>query len=308
MKKTLLLALFVLTGLLGCASSTTTSETTASTATSTSTSAMTETTTTGIDPLAASPCKDDPLSEACYTPSYGQTHAEEDNFEYTISETFETDFLNQMPSNWLLYSHEEYQAGGVTAKIAADGDNQYVTMYSDGLQKPLYPQNAPTPTFIFTTKFNLDTARAGIATIDVMVPSENPNSVSAGVSTGAVNCVSVIIDNEMDLSVKIGGPFYYYSLNGDAGQILPTGLVLDHDEWYTFRFEWDAEENLVQAFLVTKEGDILLHQGTFHISNRFNAMADGEIYVPNVVKVTMPFGQDGFACIDNAIVTERGGE
>ncbi len=255
-----------------------------------------------------SPCKNTPLAEGCYIPSDDLEFISSTPEEYTILETFETDRLNQIPRNWLLYSNPEYVANGVFAKVIEDDANQFVELYSDGLQKPLYPQSAPTPTFIFTSKFNLDIARSGIAYVDVMVPSENKNAVSVGVSTGAVNAISVTIDNDLSVVVKVGGPFYYYSQNGDGGEYFETDLVATTDTWYSFKFEWNASENYVKAYWLDGETEVLLHSDTFHISNRFNASATGAILVPNVFKVTMPYGQSGYAYLDNVIVERMDGE
>lgn len=293
MRKFILLFLAVLVILTGCASSTTT----------------TENLTTLYVPTteAESPCKDTPLAEGCYVPSYLQTLVPEAPAEYTVEETFEAEFVDQMPGNWLLYSNEEYDPRGVWAKVALDGEgNRYVNMYSDGLEKPMYPQNAPTPTFIFTTKFNLDVERKGIATVRLMVPSVSPNSVSAGVSTGAVNVLSVTLSSTMALSVKVGGPFYYYSQNADAGTVIATGITLQHDVWYTFEFTWDAAENRITAAWIEGETVHSLYAGAFPISSRYNATADGMIFVPNVVRVTMPYQSSGYACLDDVIVARKG--
>ncbi|NLD26844.1 MAG: hypothetical protein GX661_05735, partial [Acholeplasmataceae bacterium] len=141
-----------------------------------------------------SPCLNDPLGEACYVPSADLQFQSPTKPEYVINEDFEAEPLNQMPSNWLLYKNEEYKPNGVQAFVAQEEGNKYVKMYSDGLQKPMYPQGASTPTFIFTTKFNLDQSRKGIAYGSVMIPSseklpegEKHNGVSIGLATGAVN-------------------------------------------------------------------------------------------------------------------------
>lgn len=296
MRKFILLFLFGLTILAGCASSTT--PTTTPTVSTTPSVSTTE---------GESPCKDTPLAEGCYVPSFLQTLAPTENLEYTLEETFESEFVGQMPGNWLLYSNEEYDPRGVWAKVVEDGTgNRYVNMYSDGLQKPMYPQNAPTPTFIFTSKFNLDEDRAGFASVRLMVPSVSPNSVSAGMSTGAVNIISVTVSSSMSLSVKIGGPFYYYSQNADAGQVISTGITLEHDVWYVFGFSWDASLNLITAVWIEGETVHTLYSGPFHISSRYNATADGEIYVPNVVRVTMPYQSSGYACLDDVFVIRKG--
>jgi hypothetical protein len=86
-----------------------------------------------------------------------------------------------------------------------------------------------------------------------------------------------------------------------------TGITLTRDEWHRFRFEWDAALDRVAAYLVVGESDTLLYQGSFHISNRFNAEAQGEILVPNVVRITMPYGQAGEAWLDNVIVSRKEG-
>ncbi|MBN2504732.1 MAG: hypothetical protein JXB20_05245 [Bacilli bacterium] len=294
MKKTLILLLFlVVTTLIACdqETSTTTTATTAAT-----------TTTQSISSEQESPCKDDPLGTDCFIPSDDLDFISPVANEYTIVEDFESELLNQQPMNWLLYSNSEYKSGGVSAKVKGDETNHYVEMYSDGLQKPLYPQSAPTPTFIFTSKFNLDIDRSGVAYADIMVPSVLGNSVSVGVSTGAVNSISIIVDTDLSLLVKVGGPFYYYSQNGDGGDYHDTGITLNPDTWYSFRFEWDAQSDSISAYMVVDSIDTILFDGVFHISNRFNALADGEILVPNVVKVTMPYGRSGYAYLDNVSV------
>lgn len=277
-----------------------------STETSTTGTNLTQTTTTTIEVLEESPCKDTPLASSCFVPSDDLDFISNIPDEYLLTENFNSEVLNQQPMNWLLFTNSEYSRNGVFAKVLESGSNRYVQMFSDGKQRPLYPQSAPTPTFIFTTKFNLDQTRAGVAYADVMIPSEDGNSVSVGVSTGAVNTISIIIDTDLSLLVKVGGPFFYYSQNGDGGDYYSTGITLDEDKWYSFRFDWDAELDYLAATLITETEDILLFSGNFHISNRFNILPDGEILVPNVVKVTMPYGRSGYAYLDNVIVERRG--
>lgn len=253
-------------------------------------------------------CKFSPLSPECYTPSDDLDFISPHEPEYTIDETFELEMINQMPSNWLLYSNSEYKAGGVSARVVQMDGFRAVHMYSDGLQKPPYPQAAATPTFIFTTKFNLDIDRKGVAVGLLMIPSTEGNSVTMGVSTGAVNTISVTIDREMNLSVKTGGPFFYYSGNNDAGDVIPTGRTLSRDTWYQFMFTWDAELNLIQAFIYDQSlGFVLLHEGAFHISNRYNAEVSGAILVPNVFRVTMPSGRNtsGYGYLANVSVSRK---
>jgi hypothetical protein len=252
-----------------------------------------------------SACKDTPLAEACYQPSGDLNHITPTPEEYTIDETFDTDRLNQQPRNWLLYSNAEYLPNGVYAKVVEGISGRHVQLYSNGLARPPHPQSAPVPTFIFSTKFNLDQARAGVAYADVMVPSTNKNAVTVGISTGAVNAISITVDNDLKLVVKVGGPFYYYSLTGDGGTLIATSITLQTETWYSFRFEWDAEANVISAYLVQTSGDTLLHSGPFHLSNRFNALETGAILVPNNVKVTMPRGQSGFAYLDNVRVERK---
>jgi hypothetical protein len=294
MKKLLIFTMsFLILGLVSCSTVTTT--------------ANVETTTTATQDLEdESPCKDTPLDAACYVPSYDLDFISSTPDEYLITEDFEAEVINQQPMNWLLFTNSEYKTNGVTAKVIEENSNKFVRMYSDGLQKPLYPQSAPTPTFIFTTKFNLDQTGAGVAHVDLMIPETDGNSVTAGISTGAVNTISIVIDTDMSLLVKVGGPFFYYSQNGDGGDYYDTEMVLSKDTWYSFRFEWDAESNYLAAYLVETSGDTLLFEGEFHISNRFNVEEDGEIMVPNIVKVTMPFGRSGIAYLDNVIVERRG--
>ena len=114
---------------------------------------------------------------------------------------------------------------GFSLWLREGDEGKYVKMYSDGKWAPMYPQNAPTPTFIFTTKFNLDKERKGVAYGSVLLPSEELlpegetyNSVTIGVATGAVNTISVTIGNDLKISVKVGGPFYYHSGNNDSGE------------------------------------------------------------------------------------------
>ena len=253
-------------------------------------------------------CKFTPLAPECYTPSEDLDFISPIPDEYTIEETFEFEMLNQMPSNWLLYSNAEYRSGGVSARVVQMDGFRAVRMYSDGLQKPPYPQAADTPTFIFTTKFNLDQDRKGIAYGSLMIPSEEGNSVSMGVATGAVNTISVTIGRDMKLSVKVGGPFFYYSGNNDAGVTYTTPYTLEKDTWYDFKFTWDAEINLIQAFIIIDSVEVLLHQGEFHESNRFNVLPQGMILVPNVFRVTMPSGRNvsGYSYLRNVSVERKG--
>lgn len=252
-------------------------------------------------------CKHTPLAASCFQPSTQLDHTPTILEEFEIDETFDAERLNQQPKNWLLYSNAEYLAGGVSAKVEEGTNGRHVRMYSDGLARPPHPQSAPVPTFIFSTKFNLDESRAGIATASVMVPGSERNAVTVGVSTGAVNTISVTIDNNLQIVVKVGGPFYYHSLSGDGGTYVPTGQSVVAGEWNTFRFEWDADQDEVKAYWVKSTGDVLLFMGSFHVSNRFNAEAAGVILVPNNVKVTMPRGQAGYSYLDNVFVERKAG-
>ncbi|MCF7929904.1 MAG: hypothetical protein K9L02_00130 [Acholeplasmataceae bacterium] len=252
-------------------------------------------------------CKDTPLAEGCYIPSDDLNHISPIPLEYTIEEDFESDRVGQMPQNWLLYKNEEYQINGVIAMVAEAEGNRYVKMYSDGLKAPAYPQSAPTPTFIFTSKFNLDIDRKGIAYGSVMIPSDvTSNVISLGVATGAVNTISVVIDTDLKVSVKVGGPFFYYSGSGDGGDTYVTSHTLLHDEWYKFKFEWDAAANLIKAFIILNDIETELFSGQFHISSRYNAESTGAILVPNVFKVTMPRYMSGWAYLDDVIIERKG--
>jgi len=295
MKKALLLIILTIFVLVGCAEGTTSGENTTIPVTTV------ETTASAIE---ESPCKDTPLASGCYIPMDDLDFTNIVRQEYTITETFETDMLGQIPRNWLLYMNAEYKPQGVMAKVVESDGKRYVEMYSDGLQKPMYPQNAPTPTFIFSTKFNLDEQRKGIAYFDLLVPAENKNAISVGVSTGAVNTINITIDNDNSVFVKVGGPFYYYSSNSDGGDYHETDVIVTPGEWYTFKLTWDADSNLVKAYLVEGAVETLLVSVPFHVSNRFNAKTTGTILVPNVVKVTMPYGQSGYAYLDNVKVEE----
>lgn len=254
-------------------------------------------------------CKDTPLAEGCYIPSEDLNFISPTPDEYTISETFETERVGQMPRNWLLYRNEEYAADGVKATIVEGENNKYVEMKSDGLKAPMYPQSAPTPTFIFSTKFNLDIDRKGVAYASLMLPSDKKaSSISLGVTTGAVNTISVVIGTDLKVKVKVGGPFFYYSGTADGGDEYQTPYTLEKDMWYTFKYEWDASLNQVSAYMKVDETFILLYQGAFHISNRVNALSNGSILVPNIFKVTMPRGSagQGFGYLDNVLVERKG--
>ncbi len=260
-----------------------------------------------------SPCQDDPLGESCYVPDDELNFISPIPEEFVINEDFENEALNQLPSNWLLFKHEEYSVNGVRAFVDEEDGNRYVRMYSDGKQAPLYPQQAPNSTFIFTTKFNLDQSRKGIAYGSIMIPSEEKlpegeksNGLTLGLSTGAVNTISIIVSQDLKLSVKVGGPFFYHSGNGDSGNTQQTTIALEKDQWYRFRFEWDASLNELKAFLVTTEGDEVLYDGNFHISNRYNASETEEILVPNVFKVTMARNYSGWAFLDDVKVERKG--
>ena len=253
-------------------------------------------------------CKDTPLAVGCYIPSEDLNHISPIPTEYLLEEDFESENVNQMPRNWLLYKNEEYATNGVIAKIQEEaGGNKYVAMYSDGLRAPMYPQSAPTPTFIFTSKFNLDIDRKGIAFGSVMIPSGvTSNAVTLGVSAGAVNTISVVIGTDLSVKVKVGGPFYYYSGTGDGGDEYLTPFVLSKDLWYDFRFEWDAGLNMVKVFIIVEDVETELFSGTFHISSRVNALPAGAIMVPNVFRVTMPRYMNGWAYLDNVSIERRG--
>ena len=154
----------------------------------------------------------------------------------------------------------------------------------------MYLQNAPTPTFIFTTKFNLDKERKGVAYGSVLLPSEELlpegetyNSVTIGVATGAVNTISVTIGNDLKISVKVGGPFYYHSGNNDSGEKFATDKTAELDTWYRFKFVWDAEGSYT-AYLIQDGEELLLHSGKFHVSNRYNTCQTGEIWFPTSSK------------------------
>ncbi|MBW4258486.1 hypothetical protein KTG15_12450 [Methanobacterium sp. YSL] len=253
-------------------------------------------------------CKDTPLSSNCFIPGPDLDFVSPIADEYTITETFETDRVNQMPRNWLLYRNEEYKPDGVKATVIEKDGNRYVELFSDGLKAPMYPQSAPNPTFIFTTKFNLDIDRKGVAYASILIPSTKPSdSVSFGVSTGAVNVIQAVIGSDLKVRVKLGGPFFYYSNNSDGGTEYNTSYTLTKDTWYTFKFEWDAETDFVAAYLKTGDAYQSIYQGIFHISNRVNALASGTILVPNVFKVTMPRNyQNSYAYLDNVIIERKG--
>lgn len=253
-------------------------------------------------------CKDTPLSEGCYIPSEDLEFISPVADEYTINETFDTERINQMPRNWLLYRNEEYKADGVKAVIVENNDNRYVELFSDGLKAPMYPQSAPNPTFIFSTKFNLDIDSKGIAYASIMIPSNKPSdSITFGVSTGAVNTIQAMIGSDLKVKVKVGGPFFYYSGTSDGGDEYATSYTLSKDVWYTFKFEWDATTNIVSAHIKVGDSFVSLYSGSFHISNRVNAISNGTILVPNVFKVTMPRNYiHSYAYIDNVIVERKG--
>mgnify|MGYP001252439649 CR=1 FL=1 len=255
-----------------------------------------------------SPCALTPLAEGCYTPSDDLDFISTTPEEYLISETFDDERINSTPRNWLLYRDQEYAVNGVIARIQGDDDHRFVEMFSDGKKSPQFPQNAPNPTFIFTTKFNLDIDRKGVLYGDLMIPSDKPNYVvNFGLATGSVNTISVRIEQDMRLSVKVGGPFFYYSGTGDGGDVTVTTYTLTKDTWYRFKLTWDASDNLVAAYIIIDDVETLLHSAPFHISNRFNAEPNGMILVPNVARVTMPRdGIPGWAYLDNVILERKG--
>jgi hypothetical protein len=271
---------------------------------------------TGVEPnepssqtgLLESECRDTPLAVGCYIPFSDLDHISTVSVEYLMNETFDTERVGQAPRNWLLYKNQEYKADGVRTIIAEEeGGNRFVRMFSDGLRAPAFPQSAPTPTFIFTTKFNLDIDRKGVAFGSVMIPSDfSSNAVTLGVSTGAVNTISVVVGADLKVSVKVGGPFFYYSGSGDGGTEYSTPFTLVKDAWYDFKFEWDASINEVSAFIIIDDVETLLYSGEFHISNRVNAESSGALLVPNVFKVTMPRYSSGWAYLDNVIVERKG--
>lgn len=251
-------------------------------------------------------CFNTPLAEGCFNPSEELNHVSPIPEEYTITETFETDRVNQTPRNWLIYTNAEYDPNGVSARVIEEGGQRFVRMYSDGKQRPPYPLAAPVPTFIFSSKFNLDIDRKGIAYADVMVPATERNAVTVSLSTGAVNAISVTIDRNLALTAKVGGPFFYHSGNNDSGLTTDTLRTLTADTWYRFKFTFDAHLDEVSVSILDGETYTLLHTSPFHVSNRFNAVETGMILVPNSVKVTMPRNQAGYAYLDNVIVERKG--
>lgn len=266
---------------------------------------------------------DDPFSPDIYIPTSDLEHISPVPDEYTIQEDFDAETLNQTPRNWYLYTNNEYGISEsyyegsslayyvpqeVLARTVGDETNQYVEMYSAGVHAPMYPQGAPTPTFIFTAMFNLDQDRAGVAYGSLMVSSDKHNNkVTLGVSSGSVTTISVTIEENLDLTVKVGGPFFYYSGTADAGDTYDTDYTLSKDTWYSFKFEWQAATDFLAAYLLVDDTYVLLWQGNFHISSRVNALETGTIMVPNVVRVTMPRYQEGWAYLDD-INVERWGD
>lgn len=251
-----------------------------------------------------SSCRDNPLSDSCYRPSGDLSHESTIREEELVFENFENERINQKPRNWLIYSNPEYQAGSVSATVVSQDDNKFVKLYSDGSAKPPYPQGAASPTLIFTTKFNLDESQKGLMKIDVMMPEEENNIMSFGVSAGAVNVISFTVDKDYKLSAKVGGPFFYFSGNNDAGDTYNFDITLNPNLWYRFEVSWDIALNRVKGYMVSDEGKTLLVDKPFHISNRFNAKQDGIILGPNVVKITMPYSRlnVGYGFIDNVSV------
>jgi len=255
-------------------------------------------------------CRDTPLAPGCYTPSEDLNHISPIPQEYLMHETFDTERVGSAPRNWLLYRNAEYAIDGVRTLIGEQEDgNRYVRMYSDGRNTPPYPQSTSIvkPSFIFTSKFNLDIDRRGVAYASIMIPGDvSSNGVNLGVATGAVNTIGVQVGPNMDVTVKVGGPFFYYTGNGDGGDTYNTSLTLTKDTWYQFKFVWDASLDLVAAYHVDGEVEHVLFTGEFHISNRVNALASGHILVPNVVRVTMMQNLPGWAYLDDVIVERKG--
>lgn len=252
-----------------------------------------------------SPCKDNPFGEGCYNPSKDLDHISTEIEEFLVEDDFEGERTDQKPRKWLIYSNPEYKAGAVDAKVLEEDGNKFVRLYSDGSAKPPYPQGAAQPTLIFTTKFNLDLTKKGQLEIDVMVPEEENNQVSFGLSAGAVNVINFTISKDYKLSSKVGGPYFYFSGNADAGQTHPTDIVITPGKWYKFLFTWDIEQDKVQSFIYLDDQKELVVDSAFHVSNHFNAKLDNEILGPNVISVTMPYSRlnVGYAFIDNVKVS-----
>lgn len=252
-----------------------------------------------------SPCKDNPFGEGCYTPSKDLDHISTDIEEFLVEDNFEGERINQKPRKWLIYSNPEYKAGAVDAKVLEEDGNKFVRLYSDGTAKPPYPQGAAQPTLIFTTKFNLDLTKKGRLEIDVMVPEEENNQVSFGLSAGAVNVINFTINKDYKLSSKVGGPYFYFSGNADAGDTHGTDIVLSPNKWYKFEFNWDIKLDKVQSFIYIDGVKQLVVESAFHVSNHFNAKLNNDILGPNVVSITMPYSRlnVGYAFIDNVKVS-----
>ncbi len=84
---------------------------------------------------------------------------------------------------------------------------------------------------------------------------------------------------------------------------MPTSIKVAVNTWYTFRVEWNANEDKVKAFIYDNNtlSLIPLYTGNFHQSVRFNAKKTGEPLPPNHVRFSMPFSvlKTGYAYVDN---------
>jgi hypothetical protein len=253
-------------------------------------------------------CKDNPFSEQCFVKYPGLSVVEEtEPEEMTFYETFKEDMVYGQPFNWLLFRDDIYKVDTVEAKVLDQSnvnflvptDNRVLSLYSKGNIEPLYyPKN----TLTFTREFNLDAKRYGVAEATILIPENNANQIDFELVTGATNVIGfeINVDGKGGVNVVAGDVFYFYQ--GTTIQV-PTSIKVAVNTWYTFRVEWNANEDKVKAFIYDNNtlSLIPLYTGNFHQSVRFNAKKTGEPLPPNHVRFSMPFSvlKTGYAYVDN---------
>jgi hypothetical protein len=259
-------------------------------------------------------CRDTPFIESCFTKISGPSISEETTTnQITFNETFKEDLVGGQPFSWLLFRDDIYKVDTVEAKVldntlvdfSIPTDNRVLSLYSKGNIEPLY---YPKSTLIFTREFNLDTLGYGVAEATILIPTLEANEIDFELVTGSANVIGLELnfDSNGGVNVVAGDVYYFYQ---GTTVVQPTSLKLDKNTWYTFRLEWNASADTVNAFMYDNNTSSLipLYTGNFHQSVRFNAKKTGEPIPPNHVRFSMPFSvtKSGYAYVDNVKVEEQ---
>jgi hypothetical protein len=259
-------------------------------------------------------CKDNIYSEGCFSAISPEIDSEnKEDEEITFDETFELDMVNSQPFSWLLFRSDIYKYDTVEAKVLSKDDVEFITptgdkvlrLYSQGNVEPLY---YPKSTLIFTRKFNLHEKGYGVAEATILIPENQGNEINFEVVTGSANIIGIEINPDLNGKVNViaGDVFYFYQ---GTTVVEPTNLIIEKNTWYTFRLEWNINEDKVAAYYYDNEtGDLIkLYEGNFHQSVRFNTKKDGEPLAPDHIRFSMPFNvtKNGYAFVDSVKVASK---